>query len=404
MRVCAGAVAGTGRGTRVWGRDRCPAIHVSWEGVQAYVEWLSGRTGEAYRLLSEAEWEYAARGGTETDYFWWRGRDRPEPCEFGNLRRSHHVRGRRGRTDGCAPREVADAGEPLAHATQTNLAQPYRRAVPSARALRKRGEMLRSAIPAVVRHTTGDAEMTTMTGSGSDTNPASPGRQAPFCSGMDVRSVSSPYRHVRMYPILEPALAQRALSWLRHTKAWERQEGAFFRHDSFALTPEVVAPEVEAIVSPKTLGSLRALLQSRFATEVEPFAHVEAHRSTRRDDIGLHTDADVREIRLMLNLNTRWTPDQGGVLQLQDRPDHRCRRVRYRPLHNSATAFCTAQDSYHRVSPVQEGERYTLLYRFPVVAENEECRGDRALPIEHVVFQRSIISVFVAHSYCWLSW
>ena len=199
-----------------------------------------------------------------------------------------------------------------------------------------------------------------------------------------------------MYPILEPALAQRALSWLRRTEAWSRQEGAFFRHDSFALTPEVVPPEVEAIVSPKTLGALRALLQSRFATEVEPFAHVEAHRSTMRDDIGLHTDADVSEIRLMLNLNARWTPSQGGVLQLQDRPDHCCRRVRYRPLHNSATAFRTAPDSYHRVSPVQNGERYTLLYRFPITAKGEDRRGDRAPLREHAVSGRAATIIFVA--------
>ena len=53
-----------------WGRGRRPVVNVSWEDAQAYVRWLSGRTGEAYRLLSEAEWEYVARAGTTTRYWW----------------------------------------------------------------------------------------------------------------------------------------------------------------------------------------------------------------------------------------------------------------------------------------------------------------------------------------------
>ena len=53
-----------------WGRSRRPVINVSWEDAQAYVRWLSGKTGEAYRLLSEAEWEYVARAGTRTMYWW----------------------------------------------------------------------------------------------------------------------------------------------------------------------------------------------------------------------------------------------------------------------------------------------------------------------------------------------
>lgn len=63
--------------------DDHPVVCVSWKDAQAYLAWLGRKTGKAYRLPSEPEWEYIARGSTKTSRYW--GDDLSLACEYANV-------------------------------------------------------------------------------------------------------------------------------------------------------------------------------------------------------------------------------------------------------------------------------------------------------------------------------
>lgn len=79
-------------------RDDEPVVCIDWRDARAYVEWLAKKTGQPYRLLSEAEWEYVARAGTTTRFPW--GDDPEEACKHSNL------------LDASASRKALVVGEP----------------------------------------------------------------------------------------------------------------------------------------------------------------------------------------------------------------------------------------------------------------------------------------------------
>lgn len=81
--VSDGGCAGYWPSDAGWGRGKRPAINVSWNDAELYVQWLSQKTGQTYRLPSEAEWEFAARAGSSTRFYF--GDDAERLCKYANV-------------------------------------------------------------------------------------------------------------------------------------------------------------------------------------------------------------------------------------------------------------------------------------------------------------------------------
>jgi formylglycine-generating enzyme required for sulfatase activity len=73
--------------SRRWERGRTPVFNVSWSDInEEYLPWLSRTTGKAYRLLTEAEWEYAARGGRGRLNYWWGNEASRKHANYGDAK------------------------------------------------------------------------------------------------------------------------------------------------------------------------------------------------------------------------------------------------------------------------------------------------------------------------------
>lgn len=176
-----------------------------------------------------------------------------------------------------------------------------------------------------------------------------------------------PFPHARLPAAISRDLADAALSWLTTEAPWALRVEDFYVQHEFSLLNVPLGGAIAPLASEGFIDDVRQGLERTFAPgRTLRLVDVNAHRLTSGQVIRVHNDfiEGAETHRLLIQLNAGWTAAQGGLLMLFEYEDVTSVRNVILPEHGSGFAFQISPRSFHAVSEIRSGERYTLVYTF----------------------------------------
>jgi Rps23 Pro-64 3,4-dihydroxylase Tpa1-like proline 4-hydroxylase len=181
------------------------------------------------------------------------------------------------------------------------------------------------------------------------------------------KASSEPFPHIRVPDILAPEIANLVLGWLQTSAPWVLRVESFYEQHEFSLLASNLNADVIDLVSTAFVDEVRRELQTLFSINTDlALVDVAAHRLTSGQTIRIHNDyiGDQETHRLLIQLNDGWSIERGGLLMLFKDDNPESVKSVVMPTHGSGFAFEISPFSFHAVSSIREGERYTLVYTF----------------------------------------
>ncbi len=179
--------------------------------------------------------------------------------------------------------------------------------------------------------------------------------------------MDEPFRHASATAIFPPDLNRAALAWLEDEAPWTLRVASFYEQWELHVEPAGLPEKLHMLCSPDTIEMMAETIIRPLCNNA-PVALIEitAHKLLAGQTIRVHNDfLDGEEnYRLLVQLNRGWIDEQGGLLMLFSSASANDVRRVLRPVHGSVFAFGISPASYHAVSTIHSGERYTLVYSF----------------------------------------
>jgi Rps23 Pro-64 3,4-dihydroxylase Tpa1-like proline 4-hydroxylase len=180
----------------------------------------------------------------------------------------------------------------------------------------------------------------------------------------------TPFPTIRVPAVLPTILADDVLRWFENGAPWSLKETEFYEQYEFSLLGTLLPPAAACLASGEFASSIASELRDRLNVNGRlEITEIAAHRLSPQQTIKMHNDylSGEETHRLLIHLNAGWTAEMGGLLMLfaGERPEDVTDIIR--PVHRSGFAFEISPHSYHAVSTIRSGDRYTVVYTFRCV-------------------------------------
>ena len=177
---------------------------------------------------------------------------------------------------------------------------------------------------------------------------------------------SKPFPYFVSPEALQPDISQTVLAWLETDVPWQLVKTDFYEQLEFSLWDVDLPRSLYFLHSPSFLTAIRKYFEESFKVDLNDHPDITAHKLIPGQRIRLHNDfiPSAETHRLIIQFNKDWPDENGGLLLFFNSSDPADIHKVFRPQHNSAVGFAITKNSYHAVSTIHAGERFTLVYSF----------------------------------------
>lgn len=179
-----------------------------------------------------------------------------------------------------------------------------------------------------------------------------------------------PYRQPFPYYVAQQALtdsaSQAMLEWLETDAPWNLVEESFYEQYELNFHHVDLPLPLRNMVGLPALQAVRQVVETMFDVKLRGEVCFVAHKLAAGQRIRVHNDyvPGQHTHRLLIQLNRGWADENGGLLVFFNSNSAKDVHKIFRPQHNSCVAFAIQQNSFHAVTPINSGDRYTLVYSF----------------------------------------